>query len=62
MDESKKGFLSTEPEIFVVEKSIPTYTNYCFNTKTVDYKCCLIGILPFFYVKDCIKCGFCQFF
>ena len=30
------------------------------RTKRIEYKCCVIGVLPFFYISDCIRIGFCQ--
>lgn len=35
-------------------------TKLCGNTKKIEYQCCLIGILPFAYVSDCIRCGICH--
>ena len=31
------------------------------STKKIEYQCCLIGVLPFFYISDCIRCGICRF-
>ena len=45
----------------VKEDLISTENFSIFKTKTIEYRCCLIGILPFFFISDCIRCGICHF-
>jgi hypothetical protein len=33
----------------------------CVKPKKVEYRCYFLGLLPFFYISDCIRCGICVY-
>ena len=35
------------------------FVDCCQKPKKVEYQCYFISFLPFFYISDCIRCGFC---
>ena len=52
--EEHQPFSTTEN----VEVEVDT-CSWMTKEKTIRYKCYFIGILPFFYISDCIRCGIC---
>ena len=61
----KESFL--RPDVNVIREETKTNTTCCENffvelcqkPKKAEYQCYFISFLPFFYISDCVRCGFC---